>query len=105
MDSGVFSDVIELACEVAGLDDLSSKDRPRAVTDRRPSLLSRDFGDYLETRGIGHILASLYHSQKNGKIERYHRSCKEQVNLVVSETPMELDREIEWFAVYYKGHR
>ena len=91
--------------EFTGLARMAGERRPRLVTDRGPALISADFGDYLEQRGIGHILASPYHPQTNGKIERYHRSCKERINLTVWETPEELDREIDAFVGYYNAER
>ena len=105
MTAGNFSDAIEAAGESVDLNSIPESDRLRLVTGNGAALISKDFGRYLEIRGIGHILASPYHPQTNGKIERYHRSCKEQINLVVWESPEELKREISKFIEYYNSRR
>lgn len=107
MDAEAFSEVVEEACKEAKLEyaPIEVKEVVRLVTDRGAALISKPFGEYLEARGIGHILASPYHPQTNGKIERFHRSAKEQVNLVAWKSPDELKTEIKKFIDFYNGVR
>jgi acyl-CoA synthetase (NDP forming) len=55
--------------------------------------------------GIRRITASLYHAETNGKLERYHCTIKEQVKLVVYETPSVLEKAVAAFVDYYAFRR
>ena len=70
--------------------DVPVEDRTVLLSDNGPSYLSRQFNDYLGLVGIRHIIASPYHPQTNGKIERYHRTIKGEIHLVTYEMPSEL---------------
>ncbi len=63
---------VELAYESAGMHAVPDDQKPRLLSDRGSALISEAFGQYLEQKGIGHLLASPYHPQTNGKIESYH---------------------------------
>ena len=55
--------------------------------------------------GIGHILASPFHPQTNGKLERYHRTIKLDVNQAPYDVPGNLEIAITEFVNYYNNRR
>lgn len=55
--------------------------------------------------GIRHIIASPYHPQTNGKIERYHRTIKGEIHFLPYEMPSELAEVIRLFIEYYNYQR
>jgi putative transposase len=87
------------------MDRVPAEDRAKLLSDRGSALIAKPCGEYLDAKGLGHIFASPYHAQTNGKIERYHRSCKEEINLIVWEYPDDLGQEIGKFVSYYTTSR
>ena len=97
-----FIEVVEDACLKAGLD---RDNMPNLVSDRGPALISEDLKEYLDKQDIHHILASPYHPQTNGKIERYHKSLKSKVKLYIYGCPNDLKGEVGKFISYYNKER
>ena len=105
MTSDSFIEVLQDAVALTGMTDVPQQDRTRLLSDNWPGYVSRAFGDYLHLVGIRHILASPYHPQTNGKIERYHQSIKREVNQVPYEVPGSLENAISDFVSYYTYRR
>ena len=75
-------EVVQEALDSTGMTDIPLQDRTRLLSDNGSGYISRAFREYLHSVGIRHILAAPYHPQTNGKLERYHRTLKNEVNQV-----------------------
>lgn len=98
-------EVVQLAVDVTGMTEVPVEDRTRLLSDNGSGYVSRAFGDYLHLVRIHHILASPFHPQTNGKLERYHQSIKQEVNQIPYEMPADLDQAIAKFVDYYNYRR
>ena len=69
MKAGDFSNVVEQACEFTGMHNVPINDRTKLLSDNGSALVGKDFGDYLEAKGIGHIVKTRNHTEKNLRID------------------------------------
>jgi transposase InsO family protein len=81
------------------------EDRTVLLSDNGAGYISQQFNQYLRLVGIRHITASPFHPQTNGKIERYHRTIKGEINQVPYDMPSELKQAIQAFIEYYNYRR
>ena len=105
MTSDSFIEVVQDAVDRTGMDQVPITDRTRLLSDNGPGYVSRAFRDYLGMVGIRHILATPFHPQTNGKLERYHQTLKRDVNQVPYELPSDLEAAIVAFVSYYNYRR
>ena len=105
MTSDALIEVVQEAVDRTGMDQVPIEYRTRLLSDNGPGYVSRAFRDYLAMVGIKHILASPFHPQTNGKLERYHRTLKGEVNQLPYEMPSDLEAAIVAFVSYYNYRR
>jgi RNA-directed DNA polymerase len=98
-------EVIQEAVDATGMDHVSVQDRTSLLSDNGSGYVSRAFREYLHLVGIRHILASPFHPQTNGKLERYHRTLKDDVNQVPYEVVEDLEAAIRDFVEFYNYRR
>lgn len=63
--------------------------RPRIISDNGPQFIAKDFKAFIRLCGMTHVRTSPYYPQSNGKIERWHRSLKE--DCLRPDTPLSLE--------------
>ena len=103
--------VIQAAGEASGLDQAppvlggEHPDRPALLTDNGSGYISGVMQEYLRTIGLKHLRARPHHPQTNGKIERMHRTLKEDVTLIVYTSPDLLREAIGRFVASYNAER
>jgi transposase InsO family protein len=90
-------EVVQDAVDSTGMTGVPLEDRTKLLSDNGSGYVSRAFRDYLHLVGIRHILASPFHPQTNGKLERYHRTLKDDVNQVPYEVVSDLETAIRGF--------
>jgi putative transposase len=105
MTGGSLQDVVQQAIDFTGMTDVPIEDRTVLLSDNGAGYLSQQFNQYLRLVGIRHITASPFHPQTNGKIERYHRTIKGEINQVPHDMPGELKEAIRAFIEYYNYRR
>ena len=93
------------ALDFTGLDEVKVKHTPHLLSDNGPCYLSSDLADYLAANGMTHSRGRPYHPQTQGRIERWHRSMKNQSLLNNYYLPSELQEHIQRFVTYYNHAR
>ena len=81
MGASDVSDTLNDALEFTGLDTVKVKHKPRRLSDNGPCYVSGELANYLKENGMTHTRGRPYHPQTQGKIERWHRSMKNQILL------------------------
>ena len=75
------------------------------LSDNGPCYISGELSEYLQENGIAHTRGRPYHPQTQGKIERWHRSMKNQILLKNYYLPGELQEHLQRFISYYNHQR
>lgn len=63
--------------------------RPRIISDNGPQFIARDFKEFIRLSGMTHVRTSPFYPQSNGKIERWHKSLKQEC--IRPKTPLSLE--------------
>ncbi len=99
------SNTLDDALTFTGIDQVKVKHKPRLLSDNGPCYIAGELSDYLADNGMTHTRGRPYHPQTQGKIERWHRSMKNQILLENYYLPGELKIALQGFVSYYNHER
>jgi putative transposase len=105
MQASDVKEVLDSAVERTGVTQIAVKHRPRLLSDNGSAFVSHELEEYLTAQGMTSTHGAPYHPMTQGKIERYHRSMKNEITLQKYYMPWELEQEINRFVQYYNNER
>lgn len=79
---------------------------PRIISDNGPQFIAKDFKEFIRIVGMTHVRCSPHYPQSNGKIERWHKSLKQES--IRPNTPLSLEdarRIVDKYVTYYNDVR
>jgi transposase InsO family protein len=68
--------------------------KPRVISDNGPQFIARDFKEFVRVSGMTHVRISPGYPQSNGKIERWHKTLKEDAVRVRPPSSLDEAREV-----------
>ena len=105
MSASDVADTLDDALCFTGLDQVKVRYKPGLLSDNGPCYISGELSGYLQENGMTHTRGRPYHPQTQGKIERWHRSMKNQILLNNYYLPGELQEHLQRFITYYNHER
>jgi putative transposase len=80
--------------------------KPRIISDNGPQFIARDFKEFVRISGMTHVRTSPFYPQSNGKIERWHKTLKQES--IRPNLPLNLEdarRIVGEFVLHYNNIR
>jgi len=68
--------------------------KPRVISDNGPQFIAKDFKNHIKLVGMTHVRITPNYPQSNGKIERWHKTMKQDSIRVYSPKTLEEAREV-----------
>ncbi len=82
------------------------KATPQIISDNGPQFIAKDFKEYIRIAGMTHVRTSPYYPQSNGKLERYHKTIKNEcIRPKVALSLEEARTQIADYIRYYNEER
>lgn len=83
-----------------------ANERPRIISDNGPQFIAKDFKEFIRITGMTHVRTSPYYPQSNGKIERWHKTIKNDAIRPAQPATLEEARAVVGkFVVHYNAVR
>lgn len=96
----------DVECIIERAKERYPNERPRIISDNGPQFIAHDFKEFIRISGMSHVRTSPYHPQSNGKIERWHKTLKQDaIRRFNPQTLQEAKEVVERFVDHYNRVR